>query len=448
MLRVAELDPISAPPDRAARRPLRVLLSAFECAPGIGSEAEVGWRWAVEIGRLGHEVVVLTWNRDRALVEAARAAGQVPQSVRFDHVMPAWLEALRRRGLPLQLVHLSWQLAAYRHARALIGRERFDLVHHITYCVIRQPSFMGRLPLPFVLGPVGGGERAPFALRRGIGARGWWLELVRDGLNLIARIDPITRGALAAARLIYVSSRETARLVPERHRAKVRISLQVGIGALAHPAEADGAAAGRPLRLLFVGRCLAWKGMHIGLEAFAELLARGRWARLTIAGRGAAEARWRAQAQRLGVEDAIDWLAWVEHDRMAEVYRAHDLLLFPSLHDSGGQAVLEALAHGRPVVCFDLGGPGSMVDDSCGRVIVTRGRRRRQVVGELADALQELADAPDRRRRLGQGAQARAARYRWPDQVAAVYDEIERSLGPQGTAPGRPEPPAAAAPPS
>jgi glycosyltransferase involved in cell wall biosynthesis len=281
-----------------------------------------------------------------------------------------------------------------------------------------------------------------------MGARGWWLELVRDGLNLIARVDPITRQAVAAARLIYVSSRDTARLVPEHHRAKVRIRLQVGIAPAARMPEADDACTGetageRPLRLLFAGRCLAWKGMHIGLEALADLLARGRWARLTVAGTGPAEARWRAQAQRLGVHEAIDWLAWVEHERMTGVYRAHDLLLFPSLHDSGGQAVLEALAHGRPVVCLDLGGPGSMVDASCGRVIGTRGRRRRQVVRALADALQELGDAPDLRQRLGRGARARAARYSWQDQVGAVYAEIDRTLpsqGAAGQAPGHPAP--------
>ncbi len=425
---------------------MRVLLSAFACAPHSGSEPGVGWHWALEVARLGHEVLVLTRTRDRSAIEAELDGGRLPAGLRFEFIGPRWLCRLGERGLPLQLVHLAWQALAYRHARRLAGIGAFDLVHHITYCVIRQPSFMGRLQMPFVLGPVGGGERAPWPLRSGMGARGWWLELVRDGLNLIARIDPITRRALAAARLIYVSSLETARLVPARDRAKVRVCLQVGIAAPAQPAAAEAtgtvaAAADGPLRLLFVGRCLAWKGMHIGLEALAGLQARGRWARLTIAGAGPAEARWRGQAQRLGVDDAIDWLAWVEHDRLAEVYRAHDLLLFPSLHDSGGQAVLEALAHGRPVVCLDLGGPGSVVDASCGRVIVTHGRRRRQVVRELTDALQELADAPDLRQRLGQGARARAARYRWSDQVAAVYAEIEHTLGSQAGAGRTPRPP-------
>jgi glycosyltransferase involved in cell wall biosynthesis len=428
MLRVPELEPITVAPEASARpqaRKLRVLLSAFECAPGAGSEPEVGWRWALEIARLGHEVVVLTWTRDRAILEQARAAGLVPPSVRFEYVMPWWLDAMLRQGLPLQFVHLSWQAAAYRHARRLIGRERFDLVHHITYCGIRQPSFMGRLPLPFVLGPVGGGETAPLALRRGMGARGWWLDLLRDGLNLIARADPITRGALEAARLIYVSSPDTARLVPDRLQDKVRVQLQIGIegGEIAALERGDPHGSGQ-LSLLYAGRCLAWKGMHLGLEALARLRARGCPARLTIAGSGSAEPRWRALARRRGLDDAVDWLSWVPYQRMPEIYRSHDLLLFPSLHDSGGYVVLEAMAHGLPVVCFDLGGPGSMVDASCGRVITTARRSRAQVMDDLTDALQALAE-PQLRRQLARGARARVRRYDWRCQVAAVYTEIE-----------------------
>src|SRR5262249_17128782 len=44
-----------------------------------------------------------------------------------------------------------------------------------------------------------------------------------------------------------------------------------------------------------------------------------------------------------------------------ELYDTHSLLLFPSLHDSGGFVVLEALSHGLPVVCLDLGGPREIV---------------------------------------------------------------------------------------
>ena len=64
--------------------------------------------------------------------------------------------------------------------------------------------------------------------------------------------------------------------------------------------------------------------------------------------------RWRAS---LDLEAAVTWSSWVPHARIADLYRAQDALLFPSLHDSSGNAVLKALAEGLPVVCFDLGGP-------------------------------------------------------------------------------------------
>jgi glycosyltransferase involved in cell wall biosynthesis len=409
---------------------MRILLSAFACNPNVGSEPGVGWNWAVEIARLGHEVLVLTQGINQPAIEAAQASGALPSRLRFVYLDRDWLVRLQRRGLPLQICHLVWQFLAWRRARRLVADEHFDLVHHITYAGIRQASFLGRLPVPFVLGPVGGGERGPYALRRGLGARAWTLELIRDGLNVIARVDPMTQQALSAARLIFVSNPDTARLVPARHQAKVRVELQIGIHPPAAPTHgrtfeerSDG-----PLRLLFAGRCLAWKGMDLGLEALAELLGRGCWARLTIVGSGSAEGLWRAQAQALGLEEAVDWLARVEHARMADVYRAHDVLLFPSLHDSGGQVVLEALAYGRPVVCLDLGGPGRIVNRSCGRVIATAGRSRAQVVHDLADALQELATSAPLRQRLGAGAQERARDFAWDKLVGGVYAEIGRAL--------------------
>ena len=96
---------------------MRVLLSAFACAPHSGSEPGVGWHWALEIARQGHEVVVLTRARDRPAITAELDAGRLPEGLRFDFLMPGWLGRLAARGLPLQLVHLAWQLVAYRHAR-------------------------------------------------------------------------------------------------------------------------------------------------------------------------------------------------------------------------------------------------------------------------------------------------------------------------------------------
>ena len=421
---------------------MRVLLSAFSCAPNFGSEAAVGWNWAVETARLGHEVLTLTETEHRGAIEAALARGDLPATLRFEFFMPGWLDRLRRGGRKLGLQglndhwsHLVWQVLAYRHARKHLAAWRVDLVHHITYGGIRHPTLMGRLPIPLVLGPLGGGERAPLALRRGFGWRGWLKDLVRDLHTFAIRFDPITRQACAAALVIYVKTEHSRQALAARYRDKVAVRLEIGTREVneAPPRERGP---GEPLQLLFAGRFLYWKGMHLGLKALAEVLGRGVVARLTMLGRGPDERVWRRLAAQLDIGHAVDWIAWVEHREIGRVYRRHDALLFPSLHDSSGNAPLEALAQGLPVVCLDLGGPAVIVDASCGRIVPTTGRNEAAVVQGLADAIEELARSPALCRELGAGARARARSFSWAEQAEWMYADISRRLecGPGGSA--------------
>jgi glycosyltransferase involved in cell wall biosynthesis len=413
---------------------MRILMSAFSCGPDRGSEEGVGWNWAVETARLGHEVIALTQTELRDEIEAALASGRLPPGLRFDFFMPRWLDRFQERGvaagfaqLTWHLTHLLWQVLAWRHARRHLARWQPVLIHHITFGGIRHPTLMGRLPVPLVLGPLGGGERAPFALRRGFRWRGWLIDLVRDLHTWLIRLDPITRRACADALVVYVKTAQSRRVLPARHHHKIAVRLEIGTRETG-PAKRAPRRPGQPLRLLFCGRFLYWKGMHLGLQALAGMLRRGVPARLTMLGQGPDEAAWRARAAALGIEHAIDWLPWIEHAEIGALYRAHDALLYPSLHDSSGNVVLEALNHGLPVVCLDLGGPAEMVDASCGRVIATRGRSETQCARALADALAELSRKEDLLERLSAGAEARARDLRWPEVVASLYDDVGQRL--------------------
>ena len=63
-------------------------------------------------------------------------------------------------------------------------------MHHVTYAGLRAPSFMGRLGIPFIFGPVGGGERAPWRLRRGYSLPGLLHDTLRDVANFLTRFVP------------------------------------------------------------------------------------------------------------------------------------------------------------------------------------------------------------------------------------------------------------------
>lgn len=424
----------------AAAGALRVLLSAYACEPHKGSEPGVGWEWATRLARAGHQVCVLTRANNRAAIERTLAEDPIA-GLRFVYYdLPRWSRAWKRGGRGVRLYYTLWQWGAYRLARELCRRERFDVAHHITFGVFRHPSFMAFLGVPFVFGPVGGGEHAPRLLRRSYPAYGHLADLARDLANWYARVDPVMHAVYRRTALTLCKTGQTLQCIPSRYRDRCRVSLEIGSashGALLAPPprrrRPDGG-----LRVLYVGRLVYWKGMHLGLAAFAQLLAAQPEARLTVIGSGPEQARLRELARRSGISHAITWFAWMERAAVMRAYRRHDVLLFPSLHDSSGNAVLEALSCGLPVVCFDCGGPALLVDDTCGFRAPTG--EPAQAVGGLARALVTLAQDPALAQRMAHAARRRAQQeFSWERQVArmhGVYREAIAACAPPARARG------------
>jgi len=405
---------------------MKILLSAYACEPNKGSEPGVGWHWALEIARMDHEVWVLTRANNRSPIEAELSRLPTMPNLHFLYYdLPARARWWKRGQRGVHLYYFLWQWGAYRLAKRIHSIERFDRVHHVTFVSARQPSFMGNLGIPFVFGPVAGGERAPWHLRAGYGLQGWLADGVRDLANFQVKIDPLVRRTFKQAERIYVTSEQTLSLLPRRYRTKASVQLAIGIDATDMPFSSGRLPASCADRggfsLLYVGRLLYLKGMHLGLPAFAHLLEKQPDARLTIVGDGPDKWRWQGLANKLGVAERINWIPWRDRKELSALYAYHDAFLFPSLHDSGGMVVLEAMAHGLPVVCLDLGGPSVMVDETCGRVIETKGKHQSVVIASLADALVKLAESHAYRFKLGMGAIQRSQLFTWSATVDKVY---------------------------
>jgi glycosyltransferase involved in cell wall biosynthesis len=402
---------------------LKILLSAFACAPNAGSECGVGWNWALFVARAGHQVVVLTRSISRPAIETAMKGSLTDLHLRFEYFDVPKSLRWERRG-PQHLHNALWQWLAAGFAMELHHRNQFDCVHHVTFAGFRAPSFMGKLGIPFILGPVGGGERAPWKLRWGYSLHGLISDAARDVANVMLQFTPFMINTFASAERIYVTSRETLRLMPRRFRNKVRIELAIGVE------EESASLIGRVLpprrpqdgcfRVLHAGRFIDCKGMHLGLPAFARLVDAEPEARLTMVGQGPTERRWRKLAEDLGIAANIDWLPWQDREAMASLYADHDVLLFPAMHDSGGMVALEAMNHGLPVVCLKLGGPATLVNESCGYAVDPAGKNVAQVVREMGDALSGLA-RDSTRRPLAQAARLRCRDFSWREKVVRIY---------------------------
>lgn len=416
-----------------------IILSAFACSPLWGSEPGVGWHWAVQLSTR-HDVVALTHGYFRQHIEshlAAMPAAERPRRLTFEYFTPAQFGLHPHRQLNSRLFYMWWQLCARSRVRALCARQRVDLIHHLTWGTFRFATFLGGLGVPLVMGPLGGGDVAPMRLYKGLP----WSVRLREALRALSlrlsRFDPMVRRALGTADLILCKTDDTRRALPGRHASRALLACEIGApevdlqnrsGIDAEPALTGAGLRVRPFKLLFAGRLIGLKGVLLLLGTLKLLRDAGHAVQLQIAGDGPLHGVLARQTQQLGIADAVQFLGALQRQVLLRHYGQADLFVFPSLHDSSGNVVLEALSRGLPVVCLDLGGPKHYVTPDCGVVVSTQGLSRSKVEQGMARAITELILDPARLRRMSDEAARHARAQNWGACVARAYDAIEQRL--------------------
>ena len=177
------------------------------------------------------------------------------------------------------------------------------------------------------------------------------------------------------------------------------------------------------ITVLYAGRLTHEKGADLLADAFLQARARDPRLHLALAGGGPEEDRLR---ERLG--EHATFLGWLEGDALATAYASADLFLFASRTDTFGQVLLEAQASGLPVVAVGEGGPTSIVTDEI------TGRLCRADARELADAVVDLADAPERREQLARNALHAVEDRTWERSLQRLADGYRRALQPAAAA--------------
>jgi GalNAc-alpha-(1->4)-GalNAc-alpha-(1->3)-diNAcBac-PP-undecaprenol alpha-1,4-N-acetyl-D-galactosaminyltransferase len=226
-----------------------------------------------------------------------------------------------------------------------------------------------------------------------------------------------------AAGFIVASSQGIQRLlalgVDER---RVEVALQSadlsGIEAAARP----GAAAGRPVRILAVGRLVPDKDLDVLIDAFAEAGFADAEAELEIRGSGPLEAELRARAQRLGAPVLFPGPA--APPELGAVYAAADVLALVSSYEPFGVTLREGAAAGLPLIASRRAGAvGDVAVEGENALVIEPGDRT-----QIAAALRRLVREPELRERLSAGSRAVTARHPLEADVEAWERALLRAL--------------------
>lgn len=163
------------------------------------------------------------------------------------------------------------------------------------------------------------------------------------------------------------------------------------------------------------------------LQAFAEVHAATTddttvpELRLVVAGSGPEEGALRAQAQSLGVAEAVNFAGRLARDEVAALYREADAMLNPTTVDNMPNSVIEALASGVPVISTGVGGVPYIVTHEETALLVPA-----QNPDAMAEAMRRLMTDADLRARLASAGVASVADYTWPRvrwQWVALYHQ-------------------------
>ena len=404
---------------------MRILLSAYGCDPEAGSEPGSGWNWARTLSESGHEVWVLTGDPFRDRGRLFQRAATVENLHIIEVPVPRPARVLLRWAPGTRVYYFLWLRQTYRVAKRLLKSRPFDLAHHVSLGSLVWGSPLVRLGIPFVFGPVGGGQVVPPALDVYVGRhlRG---ERLRSGIVRMMRVNPLARATVRHAIVVLATNRATEDLVRSLGATSVRLVADSAVPPELFDSDRSVSESGELIEILWLGGLHPIKGLRLALDALSRVAPDINW-RCTIVGDGPIASEVPIWLERFRIADRTTWVGAVSWKDISQVYERADIFLFTSLRDSLGAQLYEASAFGLPIIALDHHGVADLLpDDVAFKVPVGDPEQTAQ---GLARAIEALARAPAERKAMGLAALRFAERNTWGARVQETYSIIESHLG-------------------
>ena len=351
---------------------MKVLISAIACNPYLGSENYFGWA-AVRCLAQDHDLWVITGSRNRQDLSRAQAEGLIPPNLRFVYAgkHKSWHPNAMRARMQSWMEYINFTRDSFRVAQELHRAERFEVIQHVTYSTWRVASPMWKLGIPFVLGPICGNERFPFRLLSILSPTGAAFELLRKVFGVISRFSPSVRRSIRRAAHIFTITQEAEDLVKAICGLKQNCSpLSSGFYSAARVAEFSRFVPQKNingvLRLYAAGNLGGQKCIALALQALVRVKKRGVDFRYHLGANGPEIPHLKKMVTHLGLtEEVIFGGSMSREDYQRELGNTHVYLL-PSMRETVGLTMMEAMMAGCVPIVADNGGPSRAVAEDCG----------------------------------------------------------------------------------
>ncbi len=394
---------------------MKILYIAYSCSPCNGSEDKIGWNVPFESAK-ENEVYVITLIEQKKYIDEYLSKNPV-KNLHFAYIdIPSFYKKIFKGSL-FSLRFGMYNRRAFKEAKKLCAENDIRLIHQVTPIEFRAIGDYGKIKnVKYVVGPIGAAQVIPKPLKDyEKGHR--FIEFSRSVANKWAKFNLKVTKKLSRCETVLFANNETKDYLMPLVKNNYSVITDVGVNeseiALTPQSkeEKDG------VEFLYAGRLIYWKGLSFLFDAL-ELLPENANYQLKIVGDGRDLGTLKARCESSNkLKSHVVFFGKVPFEKMNEKYRSADAFVFPTLRDTSGMVVIEALSQGLPVITINSFGVAVIVNEKCG--FTYRGKSKEEYLNNLKDVLLKCIEDKKLLNDLANSSVEEAKKYTWQQKYAS-----------------------------
>ena len=405
---------------------LKVLVNAYACSPGMGSEPGMGWNWCVNIARYC-ELHIITEGEFKENIEAAIPVIPQGKNMHFYYLpVEKRIRAMcwNQGDWRFYYYYRQWQKRALEKGKEICETEHIDIIHQLNMIGFREPGLLWKIKGPkYVWGPIGGLIDIPVNYLWATDKKQALKTLLKKSISALQiRYQWNVRKAIERADVLIGSSNSETDTIQKLYGKEV-VQINETCTTSISKQEEHVFSNDDSFEIVWVGRFILTKQLELALRTMA-LLRNMPQIKLHILGTGQDEQKYKELARFLSIENNCIWHGQLTNKEVQQMMFHSDLFFFTSIAEATSTVVLEAISNQLPILCFDAFGYASIVDEQIG--IKVPFTNPSQSVKDFAEKIEYLYHHREILKRMAENCKPRAEELSWENKAKKMVELYER----------------------
>ena len=359
---------------------------AYAISPTRGSEYSVAWNYIKEISK-HYDVDVLYGASGEHLGDCSELEDylkcNVEKGINFVKVAPTPLQnvvnGINKAGIgyAFYIAFRLWHKSAFKVAQNLTERNCYALVHQLNPIGFREPGYLYRLGIPFIWGPIGGGNFINYKLLSELPFQSKLFYMLKNCLNYMQlKFSFRVKEALSKADALIFCNSENLKVFNKYHAVKGAVMSEQAIAEdvlekamkVTSVEHIQSNSSEKELNLIWVGRLCPGKNISFLLDVMAYLI-KNINVKLTVIGDGELRDIIKKQANDLGISDNVHFTGLLTREEILIELSKADLHCLCSLSEANTTVLYEAFSVNTPTISLAQNGMLDTLSDDKGFLI-------------------------------------------------------------------------------